>query len=154
MNKISSNSYSVSSYANNSVVHNSASNSASNNTIEISIEMESIPIDIIEQTNEEKNQQSQSENTEFHVVNLSDLNKKNGWELHLDNDSTKVYYFYENGIRIKKMELCNDNKWKETDLTKTNIYEIGQSFKDMHRYGYYRKFENEILLETELEAFF
>ena len=81
MNKKSSDSYSVSSYANNSVVHNNASNSASNNTIEISIEMESIPIDIIEQTNEEKNQQSQSENTEFRIVNLSDLNKKNGWEL-------------------------------------------------------------------------
>ena len=147
MNKISSNSYSVSSYANNSVVHNNASNSVSNNTIEISIEIESIPIDIIEQTNEEKNQQSQSENTEFHVVNLSDLNKKNGWELHLDDDTTKVYYYYENGIRIKKMELRNDKTWKETDLTKKDVYEIGQSFKNMYRYGYYRKFENGILLE-------
>lgn len=147
MNKKLNNSSSIPSYPSNSVVQKNASNSVSDNTVEISIEMERIPIDISEQTNEEKNQQSLSENTAFRIVNLSDLNKKNGWELHLDDDSTKVYYFYENGIRIKKMELCNDNKWKETDLTKTNIYEIGQSFKNMHRYGYYRKFENDKLLE-------
>ena len=101
--------------------------------------------------NEELDQNDQSvscnKNNSIAIVNISDLNKKDGWNLHYKTKQEEIYYYYENGVRIKKMERQSDGKWKESDLMNPNVYEIGDDFERKCRYGYYLKYENGILKE-------
>ena len=66
-------------------------------------------------------------NKSFQVVNISDVNKEDGWYLHYKNGNNEFYYYYENGVRIKKMERLSTGEWKEYSLLDNNIYEIGFS---------------------------
>ena len=86
-------------------------------------------------------------NKSFQVVNISDMNKEDGWYLHYKNGNNEFYYYYENGVRIKKMERLSTGEWKEYNLLDNNIYEIGCSFYNKKKYGYWLKYENGILKE-------
>lgn len=86
-------------------------------------------------------------NKSFQVVNISDVNKEDGWYLHYKNGNNEFYYYYENGVRIKKMERLSTGEWKEYSLLDNNIYEIGCSFYNKKKYGYWLKYENGILKE-------
>ena len=59
--------------------------------------------------NEELDQNDQSvscnKNNSIAIVNISDLNKKDGWNLHYKTKQEEIYYYYENGIRIKRIYI-------------------------------------------------
>lgn len=149
MNKIShSLSYATISHHSNSEMKKSRpsnQNSNSNSCIEISV--------IQNEESEKRNERNVSEKSgivkskSFQVVNISDMNKEDGWYLHYKNGNNEFYYYYENGVRIKKMERLSTGEWKENSLLDNNIYEIGYTFYNKKKYGYWLKYENNELKE-------
>lgn len=124
-----------------------------NNIIEINIVSDENMLDKNEELDKNNHSLSYVKNNSNTVVNISDLNKKDGWNLHYKTKQEEIYYYYENGIRIKKMERQSDGRWKESDLMNPSVYEIGGDFVRNRRYGYYFRYENGILKEENEYSF-
>lgn len=89
----------------------------------------------------------ENHNCHASTENENDIRMKDGWHYFKDNMSEEIYYYYENGMKTKRMEKQSYNEWKEIDLFDNSNYEIGESFKWKLRYGFWRKYRNNTLLE-------
>ena len=78
--------------------------------------------------------------------NVNNSNMINGWVKSTDD----LYYYYENGNRIKELDRVRDNKWRERELNNTSIYEVGEYDSDLKRNGLFRKYINDTICEESI----
>lgn len=116
----------------------------SNHAIEISI----IENEDMNRENEEIKENTVPSDNFIIVVNVCNPNLQDGWNLHYKYENEEIYYYYKDGIRIKKIERMANGKWIETDLSKSDVYEIGNCFDGNNRDGVYKKYKNDKLIEV------
>ena len=144
----SSDVYAYPSPSNNHMQNNVKQGEESNQNVEISVLKDEEENHDSKEMNKDNQKNPLFSKSSVIIVNVNDIDYEDGWHLHSQYDNEEKYYYYNDGIRIKKMERMADGKWKETDFLTGNVYEIGDHFDGNIRDGVFKKYENNVLTEV------